>query len=370
MPKRSTAVVACAAAGVALFSSQAFVPAPKASRGVPISAVAGSIAALGAAPAFADEIGNAAAKLSEASYPFLKEIDWNSYVYNVRPGTASAVDWLKAIDKAIVMGAAMDPKLLKAGVLAHSKAIKSVDALGVTSIADYTEVNAALGRMVASVPQDKVMDVYNAFDAVVPKSVSEYMMSGVKEDDAKKAYAAFMDFKDVVKSNPITAAIPPESTTLSAEKLAKIGTAAQALSKASYPFATDVDWTSDLFQKPLPGAGPQELLKAVDKALIMGASMDSKLLREAAEAHHFAIGNIDRNGMTSPESWEAINVALGKLIASVPQAKTLDVFNSFKALTGPIVPINIFTTQIANAGDAYAAYDAFWKFKDVVKSTL
>jgi len=226
-----------------------------------------------------------------------------------------------------------------------------------------------LGRMVASVPQDKVMDVYNAFDAVVPKSVSEYMMSGVKGDDAKTAYAAFMEFKDVVATHPIAASAAP-APIMSSEKLAKIGTAAAALSKASYPFATDVDWTSDLFQKPLPGAGPQDLLKAVDKALLMGASMDSKLLQEAAEAHHNAIGNIDRNGMTSAADWESINAALGKLIASVPAAKTLDVFNAFKSLTGPIVPINIFTTQIANAGDAYAAYDAFWKFKDVVKSTL
>jgi len=39
---------------------------------------------LGAAPAYADKIDDAAKKLSEASYPFLKEIDWTSDVYGTR----------------------------------------------------------------------------------------------------------------------------------------------------------------------------------------------------------------------------------------------------------------------------------------------
>jgi len=164
MPKRSSVVTACAAAGVVLFSQQAFVPAPQVNRRAQISAVAGSAAALGAAPAFADEIGDAAKKLSDASYPFLKEIDWSSYVYNVRPGSGSAIDWLKAVDKAIVMGATMDSNLLKAAADAHVKAIKSMDGNLVTSKADYTAINAALGRTVASVPESVTMDVYNAFD--------------------------------------------------------------------------------------------------------------------------------------------------------------------------------------------------------------
>merc|ERR1712206_31645 len=132
-----------------------FVP-PPARRSM---AAAGAVATLGAAPAFADSIDDAAKKLSDAAYPFLK-----------------------------------------AGVLAHHKAIGSVDGKGVTSAADFEAINAALGHMIASVPTSKTMDVYNAFSAIVPKDVPSYLMGTVKADDAQKAYSALMEFKDVVKS--------------------------------------------------------------------------------------------------------------------------------------------------------------------------
>merc|ERR1719230_2041763 len=108
---------------------------------------------MGAAPAFADEIGDAAKKLASASYPFLKSVDWNSGLALTNPGKASAADWTKAIAKAIDMGAAMDSSLLKAGVQAHHAAIASSKGL-VTSQADYEKVLAAIGRMVASVPEE------------------------------------------------------------------------------------------------------------------------------------------------------------------------------------------------------------------------
>jgi len=364
MPKRSPLVAACAAAGVVLFSQRAFVPAPKVNRRAQISAVVGSAAALGAAPAFADEIGDAAAKLSDASYPFLKEIDWASYVYNIKPGSASAVDWVKAIDKAIVMGTAMDSQLLKDAVLAHTKAIKTMDASLLCSKSDYTAINAAIGRIVASVPEDKTMDVYNAFDSVVPKTVPEYMMSKVNSDDAKAAYAAFMEFKDVVKSHPIAAKAPAVAS-VAPEKLSKIGAAASKLSAASYPFMKDVDWTSDIFTKPFPGASPKDVMKAVDKTLNMGASMDGKLLKDAAEAHHKAIGGISAKGIPTAEDYAAINAGIGKLIASVPKSQVVEVYNAWKDLAGPVIPTNLYST-VNNPGDAIAAYNAFWEFKDVV----
>merc|ERR1711920_1128847 len=101
------------------------------------------------------------------------------------------------------MGAAMDSKLVKAGVEAHHKAIGSASG-GVTSQADFEAINAALGRMIASVPESKTMAVYNAFSKVVSPDVPNYLMSTVQEADAKTAYAALMEFKDVVKANPIT----------------------------------------------------------------------------------------------------------------------------------------------------------------------
>merc|ERR1712207_81135 len=70
------------------------------------------------APAFADAIGDAAKTLSDKAYPFMKEVNWNSYAYLVKPGSAPASDWVNAVDKAIVMGASMDSELLKKGVMA------------------------------------------------------------------------------------------------------------------------------------------------------------------------------------------------------------------------------------------------------------
>merc|ERR1711979_160112 len=171
----------------------------------------------------------------------------------------------KAIDKAIVMGASMDSKLLKAAVEAHHKAIGSAGSSGVTSKGDYEAINAALGRAIASVPESQVMDVYNSFSSLVSGEVPNYLMSTVKEADAKAAYAALMDFKDVVKAPPIPASTPASS--VSSDAASNIGAAAGKLSSAAYPFLKDVDWTSDLALKPLPGASPQQVLKAIDKAL-------------------------------------------------------------------------------------------------------
>merc|ERR1719389_1157861 len=99
---------------------------------------AAGVAALGAAPAFADEIGDAAKKLASASYPFAKEVDWNNGIFLQAPGTFKPQQALKAIDKMIVMGAQADPKLLKAAAAAHHQAIGSISGPnGVTSKADW-----------------------------------------------------------------------------------------------------------------------------------------------------------------------------------------------------------------------------------------
>merc|ERR1711988_734565 len=322
------------------------------------------VAMLGAAPAFADEIGNAAKKLSDASYPFLKDINWNSGLALAKPGSAGAGDWLKAIDKAIVMGASMDSKLLKAAVEAHHKAIGSAGSSGVTSKADYEAINAALGRAIASVPESKVMDVYNSFSGLVSSDVPSYLMSTVKEADAKAAYAALMDFKDVVKAHPITASTPASS--VSASAASNIGAAAGKLSSAAYPFLKDVDWTSDLALKPLPGASPQQVLKAIDKALVMGSAMDGAALKEAAEAHHKAIGSVDASLVTTQGDFEAINAGLGKAIASVPTSKVMDVYNAFAGILNPVVPNYLYSS--VNPNDALKAYNALLEFKDVVKA--
>merc|ERR1712203_344033 len=267
--------------------------------------------------------------------------------------------------KMIVMGSQADPKLLKAAADAHHKAIGSVSgANGMTSKADWEAVNAALGRVFASVPESMVMDVYNSVSAITDPGAPAYLKSLVNGADAERAYAAFLEFKDVVKKNQVSA--PGPVATAAPAKYASIDAAAKSLSDASYPFLQGVDWTSSLYLKPLPGATAKDALKAIDKAIVMGSAIDGNLLKAAAEAHHKAIGSIDAKGVTSAADYEAVNAALGRVIASVPTSKVMDVYNAFAALVNPAVPNKLFST--VNALDANAAAKAFYEFKDVVKA--
>merc|ERR1712061_141911 len=128
----------------------------------------------------------------------------------------------------------------------------------------------------------------------------------------------------------------------------------------------EVDWTSDLYTKPLPGVTASQALKAVDKAIVMGSAMDGNLLKAAAEAHHKAITSIDAKGVTSAADFEAVSAALGRVIASVPTSKVMDVYNAFATVVNPSVPSKLFST--VNPLDATAAAKAFYEFKDVVKA--
>ena len=62
-----------------------------------------------------DAIDVAAKELSEAAYPFLKEIDWKSDLYlQPLPGVTTK-QVLKAVDKTIFMGSKIGANELKAG---------------------------------------------------------------------------------------------------------------------------------------------------------------------------------------------------------------------------------------------------------------
>merc|ERR1719498_1530046 len=210
------------------------------------------------------------------------------------------------------------------------------------------------------------MNVYNTFKGLVGSDVPAYLMSTVNEEDAKAAYSALMEFKDVVKANPSTPTEPTVTSKMSQDKLDTISAAASKLSSASYPFIKEVDWTSNLYTNPLPGTSSKQALDFVDKMIVMGAKMDGKLLKEAAEAHHKAIGSVDSKGVTSAADYEAVNAALGKLIASVPQSDVMAVYNSFAKTLNPAVAN--FNFASVNGADAIASYKALMQFKDVVKA--
>merc|ERR1712157_686141 len=233
------------------------------------------------------------------------------------------------------------------------------------SKADFEAINAGIGRLIASVPESQTMDVYNSVAALVPAEMPKYLMSTVKEADAKKAYEAFLKFKDVVKANPITPQFKETPSGLSS-KFGSIEAAAAKLSDASYPFIKSAPWDSDIYLKPLPGVSPNAAMKAVDKMIVMGASMDGKLLQEAAMAHSKALNSVDGKLVTDAASYQAVNAALGKLIASVPTSQVMDVYNAVGKITGSNVPNKLFS--MSAPGEAVAAYDALMQFKDVVKA--
>merc|ERR1712051_792122 len=198
--------------------------------------------------------------------------------------------------------------------------------------------------------------------AAVDPKVPPYLMSQVKEADAKAAYQALVDFASVVKSNPITASAP--ASTVSG---ASIDAASGKLAAAAYPFIKDVDWTSTLYAAPVPGKTAQEAMKAVDKMIVMGAAMDGAALKEAASAHAKAIQNMDAKGVATQADFAAINAGLWKAIESEPTSKVMDVYNEVgKLLGGSPVPNYLYSKVSPN--DAQAAYDALLEFKDVVKA--
>merc|ERR1712046_343787 len=280
------------------------------------------------------------------------------------PGAFKPLEAVKAIDKMIVLGAQADPKALKAAADAHHKAIGSISGSnGVTSQADWEAVNAALGRVFASVPESTVMDVYNSVSSITDLGVPAYLKSLVNGADADKAYEAFLKFKHGVKKNQVSS---PGPAATADSKYGAIDGAAKKLSDASYPFLKGIDWTSDIYLKPLPGANVKDVLKAVDKAIVMGSSMDGNLLKAAAEAHHKAIGSIDANGVPSAADYEAVNAALGRVVASVPTATVMDVYNAWAGIISPPVPNKLFS-GVSPLG-ANAAAKAFYEFKDVVKA--
>merc|ERR1711966_266282 len=206
-------------------------------------------------------------------------------------------------------------------------AIQGLPANGVLPEAKLTAINAAIGRMIASVPESTTMDVYNSVSALVDPKVPAYLMSTVNEVDAKTAYGALIDFTNVVKANPISA------SSASAPSKPAIDSAATKLAAAAYPLIKDVDWTSDLYSKPIPGQSAQDVLKAVDKMIVMGAAMDGGALQEAAKAHAKAI-----------------------------DGTVMDVYNSMAKVIGSSpVPNKLYST--VNPQDAQAAYNALLEFK-------
>jgi len=296
-----------------------------------------------------------------------QQVPWNSELFLTTPGASDPIGWAKAIGKIIDMGASMDAELVKAGCEAHHAAIVSRPLSGVCSEAQMTDIYAAIGRMIASVPESKTMEVYEAVKALVDPRVPEYLMSKVSEADAKAAYEALIEFTEVVKANPITPSAP--ITTVSSTDAASIGAAASELGKAAYPFMQGINWMDDVYTKPVPGKSSQDVMKAVDKMIVLGTKMDAAALQEAARAHVMAIEGMDAQGVLKQRDFEAILAGIGKAIAGAPASSVMDVYDEMGKVVGGNfgqVPTNMFSLQ--NPLNAKTAYTAFLQFKDAVKA--
>merc|ERR1712218_534368 len=96
------------------------------------------------------------------------------------------------------------------------------------------------------------------------------------------------------------------------------------------------------------------------------AALAGKMVQEAAMAHSKALNSMDGKLVTDAASYQAVNAALGKVIASVPSSQVMDVYNAVGKITGSSVPNQLFS--MSAPGEAVAAYDALMQFKDVVKA--
>merc|ERR1719336_276427 len=145
----------------------------------------------------------------------------------------------------------MDGELVKAGCQAHHAANMNLPADGVCSETKLTNIYAAIGRMIASVPEATTMDVYHSVKDLIDPEVPKYLMSKVSEENAKAAYDALIKFTKVVHENPITPSAP--TTAVSSGAASSIGAAASELAKTAYPFMAGVDWTDSVYTTPVPG---------------------------------------------------------------------------------------------------------------------
>jgi hypothetical protein len=314
-----------------------------------------------------DAIEDAAAELTNEAYPFMTQVPWNSAEFLMNPGTADPVSWAKAIGTIIDMGASMDSELVKAGCHAHHVAIESVSVNGgmkpTCTPAELTAINAAIGRMIASVPESKTMAVYDAVSKLVDPKVPAYLMSKVEEKKAKTAYEALIKFTEVVKANSITPSTP--ATTVSGGAAAAIEGAAGKLSSAAYPFMQGVDWKDDVYTKPVPNMPAQRTMRAIDKMIVLGTEMDGAALQDAAKAHVKAIEGMDAKGVLTQKDFEAVLAGLGKAISSVPSASVMNVFYEMNNLVGNSGMANYLYSK-QDPTKALSAYSALIEFKDTV----
>ena len=142
--------------------------------------------------------------------------------------------------------------------------------------------------------------------------------------------------------------------------------AAGGLSDAAYLFIKDVNWTSNLFSKPIPRQSPQEVITPAGKMIAVGAAMDSKLLKAAAVRTIAPSRAFTPMGCSHPNRRQSRQPSAAWLHPC--QSSRLGAFNSVGALVDPQVPAHL--TSAVKEAAAKAAYEASIKFAKVVNADL
>jgi len=363
MARSGRVVIPVVLLAVALLASRSsvFVPAPSSSR-LPAAAVAVPALLAGAPAAFADAIGDAAAKFSDATYPIAKKIDWgNTPIISNYFATESARNpkgVAKAVDALLESGLTMDPKLIKAAVAAHDKALDSAlkDPNLVTTKADFAAVNEALARMIASANKDKFYKLLDAF----PDN-KQLQMDLYNQNDKAAAQAAFQTFKDLTAAVKAASTNGADALPITPVTGGPIGEAAAKFSEATYPLAAKIDWgnTQQItkYISEISAKNPKSVATAFDKVLETGLTMDPKLIQAAVAAHDKALDNAINNPglVTSKADWAAVNEALARMIGSADAGKFKALLTAFPQNAD--LQMALFAAN--NPTDAKAAYETF-----------
>lgn len=364
------AVAASAALACLMLNGHVFVPAPQ-NKMNRMAAALPAVAVLGAAPAaFADEIGDAAAKFSDATYPIAEKINWgNSPVIASYIATESAKNpqqVAKAVDKLLEAGLTMDPKLVYAAVAAHDKAIGS--ALNnknlVASKADFAEVNEALARMIASSNSQKFFALLDAFPDNKDLQAKLYSLNNKAE--AETAYKAFQELTKAVKAASTNGANGMAGSPVGSG--GAIGDAAAKFSEATYPIAKSIDWskTAEIsrYIAEASANNPKGVAQAFDDVLKVGLSMDPKAVYAAVAAHDKAIdAAVSKKGFVASEAdFAAVNEALARMIATADPAKFKAILTAFPGNA----ELQMALYAANDPAQAKAAFDSFKALTEAV----
>lgn len=332
----------------------------------------------GAAPAaFADDIGAASKKLADASYPLIQAIDWGKSPVLTKWLSESGANWgptkiAAAVESTLKLGLAMDQDLVVKAVQAHDKAI--MDAMNnpklVTPLADHEEVTEAIARMIASAPPALVKDVFNRYLGVGLKDLNQDWFKTLNEEDARKAYQAFLELKDVVyASGPKGASAV---ATASPDYSDKLGGAAKVLADASYPLVQNIKWErTPVLTKWLENSAatwsPQKIAAAVDSTLKLSVAMDQGLVKKSVAAHDVAIlHSMGKPGLQAPlADHEAVTESIVRMLASAPPEKVKAVFDTYSQVG--LQGLNKEWFAKMTPADAQAAYKTFLALSEVVK---